>query len=269
MKPFKVSKVPTLKTAWLCFTGSIRALTLQALGRFDTKTSEEYISWWWKSILETGDATLSSEETTPLDPDQAYVFMSNHISALDIPAIFGGVHPRRIRMVSKQQVSKIPLFGKALTRMDFVFIDRGTTRAIAQLEKAKSILAKGVSVWMAPEGTRSRTGKVGPFKRGGFHMAIQLGCPIVPTWLEGTADICPPDQFDCAYDGHIAVRFGKPVSTQGCDRKDIPRLMAEVRASMLELSKRPLEEVDGGNIAQDKRLQEPLQPGYLRQRMHG
>jgi 1-acyl-sn-glycerol-3-phosphate acyltransferase len=171
--------------------------------------------------------------------------MSNHGSLIDIPALMGTV-PGSLRMVMKEELTKVPVWGQALVASGFVPVDRkNRDKAIAQLEKAKQMLSKGVSVWVSPEGTRSRDGKLAPFKKGGFHVAKDLGVPIIPAWIEGASDVLPPDSFVVRYDGTCTVSFGAPIATVG---KTVDSLMTDVRAQILALSGKA-DEVDAAVVA--------------------
>ncbi len=248
----KVNKLPMFATIGRSLYGALRALLWSVTGRLDEARGEALIQWWVERIFASGDAVLRAEGDDGLAPDASYLYMSNHTSLLDIPALLGTV-PGRLRMVAKREVSLLPLFGPALRKMDFVFIDRADSRrAIRQLDHAKELLARGVSVWIAPEGTRTRTGKLGPFKKGGFHLAQQLGVPIVPVWIEGASDILAPDSFDVAWGGTVTVRFGRPIACAQLVPEDIPALVEQVRERILELSGRPREQVDGGERPDDK-----------------
>jgi 1-acyl-sn-glycerol-3-phosphate acyltransferase len=231
-----------IKTMAVTMVGSVRCLSWWGLDTLTPEKGERLISDWVSSVFASGNATLRAEGADKLNRDAAYLYMSNHTSLLDIPAVLGAV-PGRLRMISKAEVQRIPVFGPALTKMQFIFIERGRSQqAIAQLEKAKDLLAKGISVWIAPEGTRTRDGRVGDFKKGGFHLALQLGVPIVPTWIEGASEILPPDTFRAAYDGEVVVRFGEPIDTAGRE-SDLMGLLEDVREAMLALSGRPRDEV--------------------------
>ena len=97
----------------------------------------------------------------------------------------------------------------------------------------KQRLREGINVWVAPEGKRSRDGELLPFKKGGFHLARQLGVSIIPTWIEGTGDILPPGETRARLGREATVRFGAPV--QASDADDVEDLIALVRARMLAL----------------------------------
>lgn len=227
------SRAPLYRTMGYTLDISARFLASGLVGRGTIARADELLDGWAQRIFRSGNASLEVHGRERLEPGAPYVFMSNHRSLLDIPAMFAAV-PGSLRMVLKQELCRVPVWGRALVASGFIPIDRGNTaRAIQQLELAKERLHQGVSVWISPEGTRSRTGALGPFKKGGFHIARDLGVPIVPVWIEGTDTIIPPDNFVARYDGEAQVRFGPPVTTTDVE---IPALMEQVRAAMLALA---------------------------------
>lgn len=168
---------------------------------------------------------------------RSYVVMTNHQSLLDVPTVIG-TWPGRIRMVSKQELGKVPVWGQAMRAAGVVFVDRGNReQSVAALEKAKQQLKQGTSIWIAPEGTRSRDGSLLPLKKGGFHLAQQLGAPIAVAWLTGTKQIIDPESFGVTMNGHVTIRYGKPIETDG---KTVPQLMEEVRAALVDLQQQSL-----------------------------
>ncbi len=168
---------------------------------------------------------------------RGYVVMTNHQSLLDVPTVIG-TWPGRIRMVSKLELGKVPIWGQAMRAAGVVFVDRGNReQSVAALEKAKQQLKEGTSIWIAPEGTRSRDGSLLPLKKGGFHLAQQLGAPIAPAWLTGTKQIIDPESFGVTMHGHVTIRYGKPIETDG---KTVPALMEEVRLALESLREQSL-----------------------------
>ena len=215
---------------------SLRFLGAAALGRGSIDKADRLIAGYWPRVLRAGNAKLTVVGRENFPPGQACVVMSNHSSLLDIPALMGAV-PGSVRMVTKEELTRVPIWGRALVASGFIAIDRkDRQKAIAQLDKAKEVLRQGVHVWIAPEGTRSRTGVLGSFKKGGFHVACDLGAPIVPAWIEGAHDVIPPDQFVVGYDGELEVRFGPPISTAGMGKDDLEGLMEQVRLAIVALS---------------------------------
>ena len=166
----------------------------------------------------------------------SYIFMSNHSSVMDIPSLFLAI-PGSLRMVAKDQLLKFPVFGYALVKSGFIMIDRTKTKkAIKQLEIAKKIIKKGISIWISPEGTRNCFGcGMKSFKKGGFHIAIDLGIPIIPIWIEGSADVIKSNSIVVYPNKTISVTFGKPIKTSGILKKNISILIEKVRLSILSL----------------------------------
>lgn len=153
---------------------STRYLFEVAKGKADVPTTDRYIKEFFELHFATCHARLYVTGLENLDHDETYIFMSNHESWMDIPAIFGAV-PHSIRMVSKAGLMKVPIFGHAMTNAGFIAIDRqDRNKAIKQLDVAKDRLSDGISIWLAPEGTRTRDGSIAPFKKGGFYLARSL-----------------------------------------------------------------------------------------------
>ena len=133
-----------------------------------------------------------------------------------------------LRMVAKTELFRIPGFGRAMRAAEFVEVDRGDrARAVDSLKRAAATLGSGVSVWIAPEGHRSRDGVLGPLKKGGFHLARETGTAILPVALCGTRDVLPPETRRMNHDVPVRVVFGAPIETAG---RPIPDLMAEVQS---------------------------------------
>ena len=226
-------RVPVYKTMLYTLDISARFLASAAVGRGSVARADELIDGYWRRIFKAGNASLSVEGRENFG-DRPCLVMSNHTSLLDIPAIMGAV-PGSMRMVLKQELTRVPIWGPALVKSGFVPVKRGSkAKAIEQLAVAKKVLAQGVHIWIAPEGTRSRNGELAKFKKGGFHLALDLGTPIIPTWIEGASDIIPPDGFGVRHDGAVTVRFGEPVET-GNWQGTLDELITEVRQRMLRL----------------------------------
>jgi 1-acyl-sn-glycerol-3-phosphate acyltransferase len=199
----------------------------------DVAVTDDYIKMLWKSQFQNAHCALYVKGRQELGSGQTYIFMSNHESWLDIPAMFAAV-PTSLRMVSKAGIMKIPIVGRAMDSAGFIAIDRNNrSRAIKQLELAKDRLKSGISIWMAPEGTRSRDGEIGLFKKGGFHLARSLGVPIVPVYIEGARNVMPADGLSVNTNRSITVHFCRPVETANLERADTDRLIEQVRAAIL------------------------------------
>ena len=159
-----------------------------------------------------------------------FVVVMNHQSQLDIPLVVYSI-PLQLRFVGKKELSKIPVFGQAVRRMGHLFIDRydGDLARTALDHAGERMVQTGVSFVIAPEGTRSPDGKLLPFKKGAFVIAIQAGLPVLPVTIRGTRNAMPKGGIT-SWGGNAEVIIGQPVKTAGMTYNDRDRLLEEVRA---------------------------------------
>ena len=214
------------------FTASSRVVARGWVGRSSPASVDRTVGRWCAQVFGLSKTTLQVEGLGHVGRGP-YVLLSNHESLLDIPAVVTAF-PHRLRFVAKQELRSVPMFGRAMARAGIVFVDRtDRAKAIGQLDSARALLRDGVSVWVAVEGTRSRDGTLGPFKKGGFHVARGLGVPILPTFVQGTSRVIPPGQLRSVTGQTVTVRFGPPIPTEGAA---LEALMADVRAALGRLA---------------------------------
>jgi 1-acyl-sn-glycerol-3-phosphate acyltransferase len=169
-----------------------------------------------------------------LDPRRPYVFMANHASMVDIWAMFVGV-PIPVRFIAKKQLGRIPVFGWAMRAGRFVFIDRGNAASARRsIQEAAERIKSGQSVAIFPEGTRTRDGRLGAFKKGGFHLAIDSGVEIVPVAIRGTRAVMPPGT-PLIRAGVVHLDIGEPIPTAGLGAADRGPLLERVHARIAEM----------------------------------
>jgi 1-acyl-sn-glycerol-3-phosphate acyltransferase len=165
---------------------------------------------------------MTVEGRENLDATKAYVFCSNHQSSGDIPVLFGTFLP--FKFVSKHSNFRAPYLGWNMSLNRYVKLVRGDARSVAlMMAECRGWLDRGVSVMMFPEGTRSRTGRMLPFKPGAFALAKQAGVPIVPIVIDGTFEAVPPDAV-LRQKGIVRVRvkIGAPIEPAPyADAKDL------------------------------------------------
>ena len=126
-----------------------------------------------------------------LDKNKSYIFVANHQGAYDIFLIYGYLR-QHIKWVMKQSLRKIPLVGKACEAAGFIFVDNSSPKAATKtIEDAEKRLKNGASIVIFPEGSRTRTGKMGRFKKGAYQMALDLKMPIVPVTINGSFEVMP------------------------------------------------------------------------------
>jgi 1-acyl-sn-glycerol-3-phosphate acyltransferase len=191
---------------------------------------------WARLVTRLAGVKVALDLRARLDPKRPYVFMSNHASTLDIFALYATL-PVRVRMIAKKQLAAIPLLGWAMWAGRLIFIDRhNAVAARRSIERAEERIRGGQSVLIFPEGTRTRDGTLLPFKKGGFHLAIDAEVPIVPVALVGTRALMPRGSW-LLRPGEIRVIIGPPINTSGLSPEDRDGLLDRVRgiiAGMLD-----------------------------------
>jgi len=176
------------------------------------------------------------QQPLKFDPKRFYIIMSNHESHYDIPLLFL-CFSRSIRMLTKKELFRIPLFGRAMTKNEFISIDRNSgEQALRDLERAKEKMKSGILLWVAPEGTRSRNGKIGPFKKGGFMVALQTGAIIIPVGIRGTYEILPPATWNFTLNQQAEVHIGQPIDASQFNLKQREELMQLVNRTIHQLA---------------------------------
>ena len=169
-----------------------------------------------------------------IQPFRPRVYMPNHQSLADMPQVLY-LLPKANGTLIKKEAFRVPLVGWAFRAAGFTPVDRSSPMAARQsLETAVTALRGGQSFVIAPEGTRSRTGRLGPFKSGGFRLAVRAQVPVVPITVTGARDILPKGG-KLIYPGTIQVQYHDPVETKGIDVRDRARigvLMERVREAI-------------------------------------
>ncbi len=148
-----------------------------------------------KIILTVSGIKLHVEGIEFLNPDKEYIFISNHLSYLDIPVLMQAL-PNNVRFIYKKGMNKIPIFGWAMYLTKYIPIDRENGReAMKSLKKAATLTDKGISIVIFPEGTRIGDGKIGEFKRGFSILSDEAKKEIVPILIKGTNQILGIDSL--------------------------------------------------------------------------
>jgi 1-acyl-sn-glycerol-3-phosphate acyltransferase len=196
---------------------------------FGDKVAHRTTGVWWarfNSYITPMRMTVLGRQN--IQKGQSYVVVSNHQSSYDIFVLYGwlGID---IKWVMKKELRKVPVFGFAGKMGGNIYIDRSSpTAAYASLEAAKKKLVEGTSVVILPEGTRSKTGEIGPFKKGAFVLATDLGMPILPVSISGTRSILPPGTLKL-FPGRAVMEIHRPVSVSQKDRDRIDDTVEQVR----------------------------------------
>jgi 1-acyl-sn-glycerol-3-phosphate acyltransferase len=185
---------------------------------------------WSPVLLWAGGARLEVSGQENVDPKRPTIYVGNHQSTIDIPAHFLAV-PVPFRYVAKSQLAWVPLIGWYLALAGHVFVNRSNrAKAIASLDAAAAKIRGGTSIFLYPEGTRSPDGRILPFKKGPFALALKSRVPVCPVTIEGSGDLMPKNSWNIT-PGPIRVRIGKPIDTTRFaenDREGLARAVREV-----------------------------------------
>lgn len=169
-------------------------------------------------------------------PGKATILMCNHTSIYDIPLGFMIFPTHSLRMLAKKELSRMPFLGSAMRATEFPFIDRkNRNQAFKDLDAARVLMESGIIMWIAPEGTRSRDGRLKSFKKGAFITAIEAKATIIPVGIRGAYDILPPDSYRITLDKTAEIHIGKPVDASLFTLENKEELVEEVRQIMLQL----------------------------------
>ena len=169
--------------------------------------------------------------------DQPVVYASNHSSMFDIWALAATL-PGSVRFVAKEELTRVPLLGPGMLAAGHISIDRGRKKqAFEAYARAAQTIRSGFSAVVFPEGTRSRTGELLPFKNAPFGLAIAAQVPLVPVYVHNTFEILPKGGFRL-HPRPILIRIGEPIPTEGLTPQDRERLRDRVRAAILDLKAR-------------------------------
>ena len=212
-----------------CMCLMILALPFRTLrvriGNFCGKMIGPVVSW----LI---GAKIINPDSEKLNSSKPAIFVSNHASALDV-FIGMALCPYGGCGVGKKEILKIPFFGLAYWLAGHLLIDRGNNaKAVASMKKLSDFVkAKGLSIWIWPEGTRSLDGKLIPFKKGFVHLALATGLPVVPVIVHGAHKVWPAKTMQF-YPGEVKIEVLDPIKTNDWNRETVDKHVEEVRNFM-------------------------------------
>lgn len=193
--------------------------------------------WSW-GVLRIGGIRLRVQGLEHLDSSRQYIFMANHQSNIDIPALIQSLPKFQLRWIAKKELLLVPVFGWALWASRHIIVDRANRlKAMLSFRKAKEKIKDGISVVVFPEGTRSPGGELLPFKRGGFILAFMTKTMIAPITINGSRVILPKGDWRLR-GGEIEVIVSRPISLEEYHRKNLQTLSDYVRGIMESHSRR-------------------------------
>ncbi len=234
-----------IRTLWLELNIGVATFLLGSLVIVASLFGVRGNVYWWASrtwsrwlIWSTG-CRVTVEGVENIAADRPQVIASNHVSHVDVISLAANI-PKRFRFVAKKELARIPLFGTAWKAAGHISVDRGDrASAVASLDAAGRLIRQDYSaVVIFPEGTRSITGELQPFKKGAFMLALRTGVEIVPAAVLGTRRILPKGAWRLR-SGPVIVRFGAPIDTTHYDEESRDALIDVVRSRIEQLLDAP------------------------------
>lgn len=204
---------------------------------FRVRTGMAWIAkyFWSPVVLRLMQARIRVENVERIDPNQSYLIMANHNSFIDIPVLFKTM-PFYTYFIAKKELRKIPLLGWYIGAYGMIYIDRSDRiKAQESIAKAGELIAAGKHVIIFPEGTKSKDGKIAPFKKGGFHLAKRAGVPILPLHITGARKIWPNKKPFELGRGTITVKVGEPILPESLADMDVSQQAVFVRDYILAI----------------------------------
>lgn len=201
---------------------------------------EEVPRNWARFLLRVAAIRVVLENAERVDPDRPQILVANHVSWFDV-LVLAGYIPGRYRFVAKKELANVPFFGPAWRACGHISIDRHDIgSAIESLGAARRKLeADRPTVVLFPEGTRSATGELRPFKKGAFVLAIQTGVEVIPAAIVGSREVMAKGSWRIRTGRTIHVRFGEPLSVEGLKMEDRDTLTRAARAAVERLLAAP------------------------------
>lgn len=197
------------------------------------KQSRQVARLWARIVLYITGTKVKVIGRENIIMEKPQLLMANHQSDFDIPIVFAGI-PVDFLWTVKKELFNVPVFGMALRKAGYIEIDRhNPAKAVNGLHGAAEKIRSGMSIATFPEGTRSRDGKLLPFKKGMFYLAIQTGTPIVPLSIIGSGKIMAKNSLTIK-PGEIVMVIGKPVDVEGYSLEDRSILIEKVRSIIAE-----------------------------------
>ena len=189
---------------------------------------------WSASILRFCRIRVSVEGIENIAHDRVQIFASNHSSHFDI-FIVNKVLPVKFGWVAKAILFKVPFMGWHMKLNGYISIDRGhREKAIKSMDAAAEKVRNGSRIMIFPEGTRSRTRELLPFKKGLFHLCVRTGVPIVPIYIDGAYEILKPGS-PFIHPSSVTVRIGPEIPTAGHSAEKLDLIMNELRGRIVGL----------------------------------
>jgi len=220
---------PFANLLWYVYTIVMATLSL-VLWPFDRTGKMQHwcARWWCRLVAWTIFVRIHVSGVGNVQPDRPYVYMANHASLIDTPALFAYL-PYQFRIMAKQSLFWIPFLGWHLSTAGHFPIDRRDPRRTAMsVRRVVERVRGGMSLAVFPEGSRTPDGRLQAFQPGAFKIALRAGVPIVPVTIRGAFELLPRTTL-APTPGRVDVIVGEPIDTTAYTEKSLPALMQRTR----------------------------------------
>ena len=245
MQKASPNDVGKLRSLWIILTSFWfmadtcgRAILKSLFGTISRQWCNQELQRWSKRMIKLLKihCTIINPYNVQPQPGRATILMCNHASLFDIPISLQAFPSVSLRMLAKKELSRIPIMGGGMVAAEFPFIDRKNRRqAMHDLDTVNTLLKSGIVIWIAPEGTRSCTGALAPFKKGGFITAIKTHASIIPMAIRGADQILPARTRRFRLHQQAEVHIGKPIDASKYELDNKDALILEVHHAIQTL----------------------------------
>lgn len=219
--------VPTLVAGVLATLAVSLLVWCRGQARANSAVTDRMVRWWAAVWLRAAGARVIVDGLEHVDPDAAYVVVSNHQSNLDPMAHLYAL-PLSLRVMAKREMFRIFLLGPAMRTIGMIEVDRDAPDFRQIDDAAARALAAGHSLLAYPEGTTSPDGAIGDFQDGAFVIAVTNRVPILPVAIHGTCRVWPPGRY-AIRSWEVRIVVGRPLRTSGLNHRDVLRLREQAR----------------------------------------
>lgn len=223
---------PFANLLWYTHTVVMATLSL-LLWPFDRTGAMQHwcARWWCRLVAYSIFSRIRVHGAENISKGETYVYMANHSSLIDTPALFGYL-PYQFKIMAKKELFYVPFMGWHLWTSGNFPVDRSDGRKTAKsLRQVIEGIKHGKSLAVFPEGTRTPDGQLQEFKPGAFKIALRAGVPIVPVTIRGTFKLLPKTTL-APRPGRVDVFIGEPIATEEYTEKRLPELISRVRSAI-------------------------------------
>lgn len=220
---------------WTAFCGTLSVI-MSILTLFKYYQISGFIgkNIWSSVLLFVSGIQVNIFGKENIDTSKTYIYVANHESLYDIPALFNKL-PIYVSFLAKKELKKVPFMGWAMTASGYIYIDRSNReKAKESLQKAGEEIKNGKNAIIFPEGTRTKTGEIGIFRKGAFVLSKETGIEIIPMSIKGARECLAAGSYNIR-PGKIQINIGKPISPNNFNNKSVEEYANTVREICLKL----------------------------------